>query len=382
MGREGQPGIARESAATTDEVPARVLVVDDQAANLQVLGTMLGQEGYEVVPASDGPTALKRLGLRVPDLILLDVLMPGMDGVEVCQRIRQEPDWRDIPVIFLSAADDKGLIVRALDAGGVDYVTKPFNHAEMISRVRTHLALKAARDRLRQLAEDREELLGILAHDLKNNLCGIQMSAEVLRDRMIRLRDEKQERLCDNICRGTAQLLSFVRELLANTAAEHGFRLEPEPIDLRDAVARVARDYEEPARRKGLKVHTAGPEGRTDVFADRRALGQVLDNLISNAVKFSPPGKQITVTVRCAGEVVECQVQDEGPGLTPEDLRGMFRRYGRLSTRPTGGEPSTGLGLSIAKKLVQGMNGELSCDSTPGRGATFTLRLPRAASFS
>jgi len=382
MDREGTTGIPREPVATTLKAPARILVADDQAANVQVLGSMLGEEGYEVLPAFDGPTALKRLALRVPDLILLDVLMPGMDGVEVCRRIRQNPDWQDIPIIFLSAADDKGLIVRALEAGGVDYVTKPFDPAEMLSRVRTHLALKAARDRLKQLAEDKDELLGILAHDLRNSLCGIQMSAEVLRDRMIRMRNEEQEHLCDNICQSTAQLLSFVSELLANTAAEHGLRLEPEAIVLRDAVARVARDYAEAARRKGLNVHTLVPEGRAMVSADRRALGQVLDNLVSNAVKFSPPGKQISVTVRCAGEVVECQVQDQGPGLTPEDLRGMFRRYGRLSTRPTGGEPSTGLGLSIVKKLVQGMNGALSCDSIPGQGATFTFRLPRAASSS
>jgi two-component system sensor histidine kinase/response regulator len=382
MDRKGTREIPREPAATTGKAPARILVVDDQAANVQVLGAMLGQEGYEIVPASDGPTALKRLALRVPDLILLDVLMPGMDGVEVCRRIRQNLDWQDIPIIFLSAADDKGLIVRALEAGGVDYVTKPFNPAEMLSRVRTHLALKTARDRLKRLAEDKDELLGILAHDLRNSLCGIQISAEVLRERMLRMRDEKQAHLCDNICQSTAQLLSFVREFLANTAADHGLRLEPEDVDVGDALARVARDYEEAARRKNLTVHTAFPERPAIVSADRRALGQVLDNLLSNAVKFSPPGKQITASVRCAGKVVECQVQDQGPGLTPEDLRGMFRRYGRLSTQPTGGEPSTGLGLSIVKKLVQGMNGELNCDSAPGQGATFTFRLPRVARSS
>src|SRR6185436_17616312 len=125
-----------------------------------------------------------RLTIRLPDLILLDVLMPGMDGLEVCRKIRENPAWNDIPIIFLSAADDKDLIVRALEAGGVDYVTKPFNHREMLSRVRTHLALKAARDKLKHLEEDKDELLGILAHDLKNHLGGMQMSANLLRERM------------------------------------------------------------------------------------------------------------------------------------------------------------------------------------------------------
>ena len=148
-------------------------------------------------PPADGATALKRVALRLPDLILLDLLMPGMGGCEVCRQFKENPDWKDIPVIFLSAADDKDLIVRALDAGGVDYITKPFNQAELISRVRTQLALKTARDRLKQLAEDKDELLGILAHDLKNYLGGINMSAELMQRQIERFKDERLTQLSD-----------------------------------------------------------------------------------------------------------------------------------------------------------------------------------------
>src|SRR6185295_6783354 len=164
---------------------------------------------------------------------------PGMDGVEVCRRIRENPEWKDIPIIFLSAADDKELIVRALEAGGVDFVTKPFNHAEMLSRVRTHLTLKLARDRLKQLAEDKDELLGILAHDLKNHLGGMQMSANLLRERMTQLNDSKPAQLCDNICHSTGQLLAFVKEFLANSAADHAFTPKSETVNLCDAVTRT-----------------------------------------------------------------------------------------------------------------------------------------------
>jgi len=150
----------------------RILVVDDHEANVQVLGAMLEQLGYEIIPATGGNQALHRIAARPPDLVLLDVFMPDIDGFEVCRRIREEPAWNDIPIIFLSSADDKDFIVRALALGGVDYVTKPFHQAELISRVRTHLALKAARDSLRRLAEDKDELIGILAHDLKNHLGG------------------------------------------------------------------------------------------------------------------------------------------------------------------------------------------------------------------
>jgi len=356
--------------------PARILVADDQPANIQVVGAMLGKLGYEIIPATDGPTALKRLALRVPDLILLDVLMPGMDGLEVCLKIRENSEWKEIPIIFLSAADDKDLIVRALEAGGVDYITKPFNHAEMASRVRTHLELKAARDRLKRLAEDKDELMGILAHDLKNHLGGMQLSAGLLRDRMGRQGDVKQEQLCENICQSTGQLLRFVKEFLANSAADHGIELKPRGVNLGEAATRTVQDYQEAAKRKELTLRLVLPEAPALVLADSGALGQVLDNLLSNAVKFSPPGKRITVTVQAKENAVECLVQDEGPGFSDEDKEGMFRRYGRLSARPTSGEPSTGLGLSIVKKLVQHMGGELGCESAQGEGTTFTVRLP------
>jgi two-component system sensor histidine kinase/response regulator len=366
---------------STQHLPefARLLVVDDQPANVQVVGSTLGKLGYEIVPASDGPTALKRLALRLPDLILLDVLMPEMDGYEVCQRIRANPDWSGIPIIFLSAADDKELIVKALEAGGVDYITKPFNHAELISRVRTHLALKAARDRLRQLAEDKDELLGILAHDLKNHLGGMQMSAQLLKERTAALGDARVTMLCENICQSGGQLLAFVKEFLANAAAEHGFTPREETVNLSEAAARAVQQYQETARRKDLRLRAAQAGDGVLVRADANALNQVLDNLLSNAVKFSLPHKEISVTVRANGKAAECVVQDQGPGFTAEDKARMFRRYGRLSARPTGGEPSTGLGLSIVRKLVEAMAGELTCESAPGQGAAFTVRLPRSA---
>ncbi len=170
--------------AFAETSPACILVVDDQPANIQMVGSVLGRLGHEILPALDGETALKRVAVRPPDLILLDLLMPVMDGFEVCRQLKANPAWRDIPIIFLSAADDKDLIVRALNAGGVDYITKPFNQAELVSRARTQLALKTARDQLRQLAEDKDELLGILAHDLKNHLGGINMSAQLLLDQI------------------------------------------------------------------------------------------------------------------------------------------------------------------------------------------------------
>jgi len=364
------------SSSVPSPVTFRVLVVDDQPANIQVVGNVLGKLGYEIVPAADGASALKRMALRQPDLILLDVIMPGMSGFEVCRQIRENPAWKDIPVIFVSAADDKDLVVRAFNDGGVDYVTKPFNHAELVSRVKTHLMLKAARDQLYQLAEDKDELMGILAHDLKNHLSGMQLSAQLLKDRIDSQTDAKTVRLVDNMYRSTGQLLSFVKEFLANASVDHGSELTRQRVNFAETITEAVQEYQEAAARKNLRLNLFLPDAETIIYGDTMALNQVLDNLISNAVKFSFPDKEINITVRCVEECIECTIQDQGPGFTPEDKQKMFRRYGRLSARPTGGEPSTGLGLSIVKKLVQEMGGDVACESQVGAGATFTLRLP------
>ena len=355
-----------------------VLVVDDQPPNLRLVGDLLtGTMGYEVIVASNGHQALRRLEARLPDLILLDVLMPGMTGIETCERIREKPEWRDIPIIFLSAADDKTLIVRALETGGVDYITKPFSRAELLSRVRTHLALKAARDQLQALAEDKDELLGIMTHDLKNHLGGMQMSAQLLHERAEKMPDDRSRRLVENILESSTQMLSFVKEFLANAALERSQELHLHPVDIGDAVTLALRQYHVAAERKNLRLKWTAPAQPVVAISESMAINQVLENLLSNAIKFSPAGRTITLTVRSEAEFASVCIADEGPGFTADDRGKMFRRYGRLSARPTGGEPSTGLGLSIVKKHVEAMKGTLSLESSPGGGAAFTILLPQ-----
>lgn len=359
---------------------SRILVVDDQPNNIQVVGSILRHLGYEIISAFDGPTVFQQLDSRTPDLILLDLLMPGMNGYDICVHLKETDAWKDIPVIFLSAADDKDLIVQALNSGGVDYITKPFNRAELISRVRTQLALKSARDHLRQLAEDKDELFCILAHDLKNHLGGMEMSARLLYNRIARLKqsDERSSQLAENIYYSSGKLLAFVKELLSNSAADYGVPLKPTILNLQQAVNATLCQFQEMAKRKKMIFQTDFPPENIMVKADKAAVGQILDNLISNALKFSPPGKEIAVSVRRHDGCGECLVQDQGPGFTPEDKARIFHRYGRLSARPTANEPSTGLGLSIVRKLTQAMNGDVACQNRHPNGALFVVSLPCA----
>jgi two-component system sensor histidine kinase/response regulator len=353
----------------------RVLMVDDQEINLRTVGGIL-RSGFNVSLANNGDKALAMMAENAFDLVLLDVRMPTRDGFDICQAIRANPLWIDIPIIFLSADSDKEMIVRALEAGGVDYITKPFNSAELISRVRTHVALKVARDQLKQLAEDKDELLGILAHDLKNHLGGIKISAQALQAKLQNHEDGQVARVAANIHTGTDQMFAFVVEFLANSAADRGFKLKAEPIWMNEISAAATQHYREAARRKRITLtHSGKVTGPTS--SDPSAVNRILHNLISNAVKFSPPGTAVRVSVETDSDGAAIwRVQDEGPGFTTEDRAMMFRRYQRLSAQPTAEEPSTGLGLSIVKKLIHQLGGDIACESEAGHGTTFTLRFP------
>jgi two-component system, sensor histidine kinase and response regulator len=303
--------------------------------------------------------------------------MPDMDGFQVCQRIQEHPRWAQIPIIFLSAADDKNLIVRALESGGVDYITKPFNKLELISRVRTQLMLKTARDHLRKLAQDKEEMLAMISHHLQNHMAGINMSAQLLMDRAKANEDPKLVLMAENILSSSQQMRAFVKTFLANAAADHGFTPKSESVNLADAMTRTRAQYAEVARAKRITIHLNLIDKDAFAKGDAAAVDQVLDNLLSNAIKFSHPDREVFVSVKNKETVVECVVRDQGPGFTDEDRRKMFNRYARLSAMPTGGEPSTGLGLSIVKKLVREMGGELACENAAQGGAVFTLKLPQ-----
>jgi len=357
--------------------PEIVLIIDDQPQNLELIGTVLSMLGYEVMPASSGEAAFALLTASTPDLILLDMEMPGMNGIEVCLKLKAKACWADIPIIFLSAADDKNLIVQALECGGVDYVTKPFNKAELLSRVRTHLALKRAREQLRGLAEDKDELLGLLTHDLGNDLAGLHLNAVAL-ERQLDTIPALCAPLVVNIVRSTKGVTMFVQEFLANQSAERTQML-PQPLDLRAILEAAVERHATVAAAKLITLLLELPDHPILANADREGLPRVLDNLLSNAIKFSPAGHSVTLTAGVGPlEWTHFSVRDEGPGFTAEDQEKMFCRYGRLSARPTAGEHSTGLGLSIVKRLVETMRGRIIVESKAGAGACITVTLPAA----
>ncbi|MBP7949655.1 MAG: hybrid sensor histidine kinase/response regulator [Verrucomicrobiales bacterium] len=343
-----------------------ILVVDDQAANIQTVGTLLNSVGYDVMSATSAEQALQRLAARQPDLILLDMMMPGVSGLDLCRRLKSKPEWEEIPIIFLSAAGEVPVITAALDAGAVDYVTKPFHRAELLSRLRTHLDLKAARDELRSVVADKDELLGLMAHDFKNHLAAMRMHAEFLAKNAGDLSAAAAES-ASTIARESTRMARSVQELLANQSALRQ-PLTPSVFNAAEIVADAAAAIRPLADAKSQKLTVALPPEPPMVAADAPALRQVLDNLLSNAVKFSPPGGRLGLAVSSVSGTVTVVVQDSGPGFTREDKARAFQRYARLSARPTAGEISTGLGLSIARRLTERMGGTLTFETDGGSG--------------
>jgi two-component system sensor histidine kinase/response regulator len=354
----------------------RVLVVDDVTKNLQVVGTMLRDAGYEIVLTTSGAQALERVQAQPPDLILLDLMMPEMDGVEVCRRLKLDSGTRRIPIIFLTASNEMEHLVKAFEAGAVDYVTKPFNPPELLARVRTHIELKLARERLQEMNEEKNEFMGIAAHDLRNPLGAVKGYADLILEEPNMSRPE----LVDSVRRiqdSAARMVEMVQNLLDANCIERGeMKLNLARIDLCPVVASVVEAQRPRAAAKQQSIHLESQSAPVMVTVDPNLMVQVLENLVSNAVKYSPQGKNIFVGLKEEAGYARCEVQDEGPGLSVEDQKKLFGKFARLSAKPTGGEHSTGLGLSIVKKMVLAMNGKVWCESELGRGATFIATLP------
>ena len=353
-----------------------VLVVDDQEANLQLLGTVLTQAGYEVIPALNAEQAIARIDGEEPDLALLDLMMPGVDGLELAKRLHAREGTEELPMIMLTASHEREQMIRAFDAGFVDFVTKPFVAKELLARVRTHVELKRSRDRLARVARERRDLLSLVAHDLKNPFSSIRFSADLLRE----CRDDEQRRqLTQLIERAAAEGLELIQRNLesqADAELQRGFT--PQACRVDEAVAWLLQRFEVQAAAKEIRVgHELAPD--LVVQADLGALQGVLSNLLSNALKYSPSGRAVEIVAARAGPQVRIAVRDRGPGIGEADRQDLFRRFVRLGNKPTAGESSTGIGLALAKQDARQMGGDLWFEPRNGGGSVFVLELPAAS---
>lgn len=350
-----------------------ILIVDDEVSNVQVVGTTLSTFGYDLMIAQNGEQAIERIKARTPDLVLLDIVMPGMSGFDVCRALQSNREMMGVPIIFLSADNGKSTVVKALEMGGVDYITKPFNKAELLARVRSHLELKKTREGLQQLLGKAERFLEIMAHDLRNWVGSANFSAQLLGE--MEGLPAKAGQLSTVIRESTEQALSFIDEYLANArAASTTLRLERKFFDLEPLARASLAHHQAEAQAKGIELSLEADSGGVlRVKSDRNAVLRIVGNLMSNAIKFSPRGSTVKLTL--GRNPATLRVSDTGPGFTREDRSQIFSPYTRLSARPTAGEVSTGLGLAIVKQLCELLDIELTVEDPP-LGASLCLTFP------
>jgi two-component system sensor histidine kinase/response regulator len=361
---------------------ALILIVDDNPANIQLLGNNLRQDGVNIAIATDGKRAIHITQTKMPDLILLDIMMPIMDGYEVCKILKKDAKTRDIPIIFLTAKVSPEDILKGFELGAVDYITKPFNSHELIARVNTHLKLKFYTDevkeynkRLEILNQEKNEFLGIAAHDLKNPIYSISMLAQVMLEDNLS-EDERIEFLND-IKSSTTRMSKLITDLLDINAIEQGkLKMNIEEDNFGMMFSHCIKEYEERAEQKEIELVIENENESFIATSDKQIFHQILDNLVSNAIKFSPKGKQVFARFKENDEKMRIEVEDQGPGLSEDDMSKLFSKFAKMSAQPTGNETSTGLGLSIVKKYVDALNGMIWVESEEGKGAKFICELP------
>jgi signal transduction histidine kinase len=380
-----------EAADSAPLAGARVLVVDDDANLLRLVHDNLALEGMDVRAARDVPAARAVLAEWTPDLIILDVMMPGESGLDLCRDLGAQPATRDVPVLFLSARTATEDKVAGLTLGAVDYLAKPFDPAELLARCQ--VALRTQR-RARTAAQAemnrfRDEVLGLVGHELRTPLTLVLGYAELLRTRGETLSPARLDDYLHHMTVGSTRLAQIVEDVLYLLAPEP--RLEP--IDLRQPLDEailasepryeerdVCLDFQRPAQ--PIPVRGAGP-----------SLSVACRHLLLNAAEFSPAGGRVRVVLRTVGahddagpeaQLPEAQlsVADEGPGIEPADQERIFERFYQVSRGVNREHKGLGLGLAIVRRVASQHDGRVSLDSAPGEGSCFTLALPLAVSAS
>jgi len=355
---------------------AYILVVDDNKENMKLAGGILKENGYKIAIALDGDSALKTMKKNAFDLILLDVMMPGIDGYEVCRQIKSNEDLKEIPVIFFTAKNQQKDVIEGFKAGGVDYVTKPFQKEELLARVNTHVELKQSRDNLIELNATKDRLFSIIGHDLRGPIGGFKTIVELLISGFDLTNTEKLTEVLLLIKESSSATYELLGNLLSWAKSQRNeIIFLPEKVMLYEIVLSITRLFSEITNEKQINIINNIPQNTT-IFADRNMLTTVLRNLISNAIKFTPNKKQIQIFTTKNKTEHTITIKDEGNGITKKNLSKLFKDKEYITTTGTNGEKGSGLGLILCKDFIEKHQGEIWVESELGKGSNFNFTIP------
>lgn len=351
--------------------PKQILIIDDNVTNIKVAMAELAAHGLEIIIARNGETGLERAAYAQPDLILLDVQMPGIDGFETCRRLKANETTRDIPVIFMTALSDVANKVRGFEAGGVDYVTKPIQPAEVWARVNTHLIIRDLQLEMSERITELDAFAHTVAHDLKNPLSRIILGMELLQEKLADVVDAESEQIMAISVNGGRQMVGIIDELLLLASVRQG-EVQTEPVEMlpvflnaRERLTHMIEEYQ---------ADIIFPESWPVAIGYAPWLEEVWANYLSNGLKYGgrPPRLQVGGEAAANG-MVRFWVQDNGEGLTAVEQAKLFQEFSRAHDQSTKGH---GLGLSIVQRIIARLGGEVGLESEVGRGSRFYFTLP------
>ncbi len=361
-----------------------ILLVDDRPDNLKLLTGVLQAQGYAVRPVTSGRLALTTCRVEKPDLILLDIKMPDMDGYEVCERLKEDAELKDIPVIFLTALMDTTDKMKAFELGGVDYITKPFQSGEVEARVRTHLTISDQRkklqesyDKLRETEGLRDNLVHMIVHDIRNALSTVMGSFELL-DLLLKEETglEKGHRYIRTARQSVDKVVEMANSLLDISRMEAGeLKVNVKACKVNDVIADVIDRVGSSENNKIISFEA--PDDPVCAMCDSDMVSRIMLNLLHNALKFTSENGRIVAGIQEIDGMVRVFVRDNGPGIPSEFHSRIFEKFGRVELHGKRQQSSTGLGLAFCKLAAEAQGGTIGLKSEIGKGSEFWFTVPR-----
>ncbi len=364
-----------------------ILVIDDSPLDRKLISKALERQNFKVFSAGSGEEGISMIGSVLPDLILLDIMMEGMDGLETCEKLKEMPECQNVAIIFMTGKTDSDSILQAFSEGASDYITKPYRIKEALARIETHLKVrsllqqhKAFIQALTKANSEKSKFLGIASHDLKNPLISINGLASFLASGKFGALSATQAEMASSIYEASEAMLALVNDLFDVALIETGqLSVEIDEVDLYSVVKTSVNLYRVTAGKKDIEIEFIERDIPAKVRCDKRQVRRVMDNLLSNAIKFSEPNTKISVILESDKNWVFFRVADEGPGIPENEFDMLFGSFSKTSVKPTGGETSTGLGLNICKTVMQAHGGDIYAENLPEKGAQFSVQLHKTA---
>ncbi|KPM31205.1 Response regulator receiver sensor signal transduction histidine kinase [Croceitalea dokdonensis DOKDO 023] len=361
-----------------------IIAVDDEQLNIELLSFILERNDIDFKGTQDDGYLFELLEEKLPDLILLDVVMPRIEGFELCEKIKSYKKYKEIPVIFLTGKVNVKDKVKGFQVGGVDYVTKPFNEQELIARIQTHVALVRAKNQIKEQAENlrqsnalKDRMFSIIGHDLRSPLSAAKLKMDFIIRGII---DPKSDDFLDGTVFGLLKTMDEALNLLQNLlgwakAESDQIQVIPEQLDIHELVDQTIRLLKLSSDHKKITLKNA-IAANTMVYADVNTIKTVLRNLVSNAIKFTPTSGLIQVNAIAKNERLVIEVSDNGQGIPKEDIEKILNPNEHFSKLGTNKEPGTGLGLILCQNFIHKNGGQLNIKSKVGKGSTFYFDLP------